>query len=1105
MASEASRHSHYRKAVWLCLAYLVFVVYGSLVPLEFRPYTLEQALERFANIPWLNLGATKRADWIANAVLYIPLAFLACTVMAGPRRHRLSRFVAVTLAVIACGLVAVGVEFTQIFFSPRTVSLNDLLAEGIGIAIGATVWLLWRPQLTELWRDFHTGGRRSLAAAIVALSIAYLGLALFPYDFVISLEELRQHLGPNSWGLVLANWHENPLRILMRLAGEMAALVPLGLLLGLLANQISLKRAFAAGVILGLCLELLQLLLVSGVSQGISLFTRGAGLAGGAWLGRQLLAFGLIPLARWVQRLSWPAWPVYTAALLGIAGWFQFSTRSLSVALAQLDRMEWMPFYYHYYTTEPVALASLLANFTMYAPVGLLAWARHTLVPRRQRHGAWQPALWGATLAIFVEASKLWLHGHHPDPTNVLIGASGAASIYMLSMWLARVIKHPVDLPPESDCPPETATRDTHPQQPAWWQVSRPTMPTKATRAKQTVAIVLGVAMIGLLTAYPIAQWPLGIALLLYVVALSYNPRVWLLVIPALVPSLDLVSYSGWFYWESIDFFIVATIFTWLWFGWTSRIKPDPALRTQTRWALLVGTTVAIGTINGLWPLPPADTNAFNNYFSNYNALRVAKGFFWALLLLPLMQVTLNERKAFTQYLIPGAAIGFLLVTARLLAERVAFPGLFDFETDFRVTAGFSSMHTGGGHIEAYLALVLPLLVAGVLLNRLSLQTILLGILLAAVGSYALLVTYSRAGIVALGLSLAVLSFGMLTKLSHNNQSGRKIQAVVLAILIAVTVFAALPALKGSYLQDRLASAQGDWQTRVAHWQNTLDMMDGTLGTTLFGTGLGRFPESYFFYTLQSNLLGHFSFGEEQGQRYLRLTGGDPLYYEQTVNLDSDQVYTVDLELRTSALQPNFKVAVCTKSLLYSQNCHWLTVPKIQNDANWHDYQLVFRGEMIGNSQQLARQTTKLSLFNPMSGSQVDVNRIQVTDSDGRRFIDNGDFSDGHSHWFFSTDNHLPWHIKQLWIQLYYEQGALGVIVFTMFAFFVVRQLFRVLLKGDILAAGFASGIMAFLSIGLFASLFDAPRLTLMFLLLSFAGLQITRITALPRAESPRF
>ena len=61
---------------WLTLGYTAFVIYGSLVPLRFRARPLDEAWAYFQQIPYLELGIGSRADWVANILLFVPLAFL---------------------------------------------------------------------------------------------------------------------------------------------------------------------------------------------------------------------------------------------------------------------------------------------------------------------------------------------------------------------------------------------------------------------------------------------------------------------------------------------------------------------------------------------------------------------------------------------------------------------------------------------------------------------------------------------------------------------------------------------------------------------------------------------------------------------------------------------------------------------------------------------------------------------------------------------------------------------------------------------------------------------------------------------------------------------
>ena len=50
------------------MGYVFFVVYGSLVPLQYKAIPLNEAWAAFQNIPFLQLGVESRADWVANAI-----------------------------------------------------------------------------------------------------------------------------------------------------------------------------------------------------------------------------------------------------------------------------------------------------------------------------------------------------------------------------------------------------------------------------------------------------------------------------------------------------------------------------------------------------------------------------------------------------------------------------------------------------------------------------------------------------------------------------------------------------------------------------------------------------------------------------------------------------------------------------------------------------------------------------------------------------------------------------------------------------------------------------------------------------------------------------
>ncbi len=426
---------------WLLfLVYLLFVVYGSLVPLEWRPVPWDAAVARFSNIDFLDLDAGSRADWVANIVLYVPLAFLGCATLLGLRIRTHWAVLGAVLVFALCLGIAVAVEFTQIFFAPRTVSLNDLLAEGIGSAIGVLVWLLGRWRVVELGRAFAQGGRASMVAALILFFAGYLLLSLFPYDFVVSGAELQAQLAnvSNAW---LAGGCASWLRCAAFWLAEVLVIAPLGLLLALLYPRWPLWQLLLMGLSVGLILEPLQLLLVSGKSQGLSVLLRGGGvLLGGATARLLMTRLPVQLLADLVWRaVPWLLLP-YLAGLTVLSGWWSWPWRELGAALSRLGELGWIPFYYHYWTSEPVAMMSLLSQLALYVPVGIAFWARALALPHR-RTGAMLVIGAALLLALVIECGKLFAPGARPDPTNLLIAPVGAWFAFAAALWFSRALR----------------------------------------------------------------------------------------------------------------------------------------------------------------------------------------------------------------------------------------------------------------------------------------------------------------------------------------------------------------------------------------------------------------------------------------------------------------------------------------------------------------------------------------------------------------------------------------------------------------------------------------------------------------------------------------
>ena len=167
------------------LLYALFVVYGSLIPFDLRPRPTGEALAAFQAIPYLELGVGSRADWVANILLYMPLSFLGTAAVAVGRRPWAAALGAAAVAA-ACVALAFGTEFAQLFFPPRTVSQNDLIAETIGTALGIALWFGAGPRLLGLWRGLLAGGKPAQRSLLVLFVLGYLALSFFPYDLLVS-------------------------------------------------------------------------------------------------------------------------------------------------------------------------------------------------------------------------------------------------------------------------------------------------------------------------------------------------------------------------------------------------------------------------------------------------------------------------------------------------------------------------------------------------------------------------------------------------------------------------------------------------------------------------------------------------------------------------------------------------------------------------------------------------------------------------------------------------------------------------------------------------------------------------------------------------------
>lgn len=1055
------------------LLYVGFVVYGSLVPLDWHPLPFDDAWRQFQQLPFLQLGIESRADWVANGVLYVPLGVLGARAIAAGK-------VGVGAAVgawLLAAVLAVAVEFTQLQFPPRTVSQNDILAEFIGAALGVALAPRvdrWLGALVQAWGRDPTLLTRTLLAGYIA---AYGLYAFFPFDLLLSRSELSAKLTSGHVAWVLA-WPEDAsaLRVGIQLLAEVALTLPLGLALG----RRPWLAGLALGAVLGMAIELGQVLVASGVSQGASVATRALGVAAGTWLAGR--AFGLPDLRSLLYRHRGPIAVTYLLLLLLVTlgrhrwgGWPH--------AQASWQELRLMPFYYHYFTTEMVALTSLGATVLMFAPCAALAWASHAT--------AGSAALLAVLLAAAIETARLFATDTHPDPTNLLIaGAAVWLGVHALDALDKQRRAGRAVAPPRTAAPSPAGTLPGG--RPSWRQRLPGGQPGQA-----WVWLVL-LPVLLLAATWPAGSVTLVTVLLAAVLATQWLPALALLMVPAAMPVLDLAPWSGRFYVDEFDLLCAGVLGVAL-----ARTPPVARDRGASRWAFAaLAACLALGASRPLLAQPAWDMNSLSHLYSPFNGLRIAKGALWAGLTALLYRRLVLRRATLARWLHAGVVLGLALTVAVVLWERAAFAGLLNFDADYRVTGPFSVMNKGGAYVECFLAVGLAFLLAEGLRQRGA--RLLLAGLLVALASYALFVTYSRNGYAALAAAAAVVAVG-----AWRRGSGR-LPALVLLVVAAA---AAVPVVGGAFAQQRLASIERDFDARWRHWQLALDLRDPSSLAMVFGTGLGRFPERHAWHARGEPRAAPFRLEPGDGNPFLRLAPGAPTYIEQVVNPPAGQELRLTMNVRSlTQAAPSIVVSLCRKWMLTSSDCETVTVQGVDKAPGVWQTQYADIPPLPAPAGLLqAWAPAKLSLHAPTAGRVIDVDNVFLTSVEGVPLVTNGHFGGGMDRWFFSTDVDPPWHIHSLPVSLLFDLGWVGLLAALAVVGAAAVGGWRAVAAGQLAGTAAAAGLAAFLVSGTLNTLIDEPRFLWLFLMLAwlcvFHGRQLTegmteRVVGPPRSAA---
>jgi hypothetical protein len=322
---------------------------------------------------------------------------------------------------------------------------------------------------------------------------------------------------------------------------------------------------------------------------------------------------------------------------------------------------------------------------------------------------------------------------------------------------------------------------------------------------------------------------------------------------------------------------------------------------------------------------------------------------------------------------------------------------------------------------------------------------------------------------------------------------------LVMAMVMVTGVGTLAPALLGYRMTERFSGVAADLSTRTEHWRHVLSLKQGHVRDQALGMGLGSFPREYHWDNAhRPESSGNFTLLRESGNTFVRTTGGKDLRLGQRLSVAAMEPVHLRLRVRSPSPEAWLKIRLCRRFVIHptewNGQCMTLSHTLADTQGQWQELDFDFNTGPVGDGMQLARPPLMLEINNRREyalmskpPAVVDLDDISLSDGQGRTYVSNGDFEHGMDRWLPYYDfNHLPWHIKNLWLHLYFEQGLLGLLAFAASWLTALAVAWRAAARGELFPAGVAAALTGFVAVGTFGSPIDAPRVAWLYYFLFF-------------------
>lgn len=433
----ALRRNHY---LALAALYASAMVYMSLVlgPTGFHyvPMGFGEAWDKFLSVRFVSHGSNERPDWIANMMMPVPFAFLVNSafglgIITGRR-------VPGIVATLAAGfLFVLAIKYAQLFFPPRTVTLNYITAQLIGVVLGAAAFQFSHTRLyPRLLGIFHDG--EGLTLVLGGYTLFLIAYYLMPFDITLSVGDLAARALElfNILFAVPGEGHNRTYKLLLAIA-DTATAAPLGMYLAVVGRQRTTRWLVWRAIGVVFLIFFAQLFVLGAEPFLVSLFYRGAGAIMGVLLIQRIKGKDLRKRHYYFSRYLPAAIPIYLLLVMFVSGILSDRWWTLDEATNALEPRQFLPFWNFYIVSKAHATQSLVVTSMVYAPIGVMVWLRR---------GFWSSgtafsASLAFTLSLTMELLRMMKPELRPDFSDPIIAAIAAGAAFKALPFLWRMFE----------------------------------------------------------------------------------------------------------------------------------------------------------------------------------------------------------------------------------------------------------------------------------------------------------------------------------------------------------------------------------------------------------------------------------------------------------------------------------------------------------------------------------------------------------------------------------------------------------------------------------------------------------------------------------------